>query len=124
MHGLHPGPHRARDPLPCSLISSWKLAWASLQRQSLHTAGRHCKARSGAEHLWLARHLKDPFVKAAKAESYRCRSAFKLLEVNKRHRILWPGLRVLDCGAAPGAWSQVAVQKVNAAGAGGASCGS
>ncbi|XP_019493097.1 PREDICTED: rRNA methyltransferase 2, mitochondrial, partial [Hipposideros armiger] len=103
--------------LPCSLISSWKLAWASLQRQSLHTAGRHCKARSGAEHLWLTRHLKDPFVKAAKAESYRCRSAFKLLEVNKRHRILWPGLRVLDCGAAPGAWSQVAVQKVNAAGA-------
>ncbi|XP_076996558.1 rRNA methyltransferase 2, mitochondrial isoform X2 [Tamandua tetradactyla] len=62
------------------------------------------------------RHFKDPFVKAAKVESYRCRSAFKLLEVNERHQILRPGLRVLDCGAAPGAWSQVAVQKVNAAG--------
>uniref|UniRef100_A0A8C9Q631 rRNA methyltransferase 2, mitochondrial n=1 Tax=Spermophilus dauricus TaxID=99837 RepID=A0A8C9Q631_SPEDA len=67
------------------------------------------KGRTGAEHLWLSRHLKDPFVKAAKVENYRCRSAFKLLEMNERHRILWPGLRVLDCGAAPGAWSQVAV---------------
>lgn len=58
-------------------------------------------------------------MKAAKVESYRCRSAFKLLEVDGRHQILRPGLRVLDCGAAPGAWSQVAVQKVNAAGTGG-----
>uniref|UniRef100_A0A8C9M1N6 rRNA methyltransferase 2, mitochondrial n=1 Tax=Piliocolobus tephrosceles TaxID=591936 RepID=A0A8C9M1N6_9PRIM len=47
---------------------------------------------------------RDPFVKAAKVENYRCRSAFKLLEVNERHQILRPGLRVLDCGAAPGAW--------------------
>lgn len=100
------------------LLRSWKLACASLQRRSLHTAGCPCKARTGAEHLWLARHLKDPFVKAAKVESYRCRSAFKLLEVDERHRVLRPGLRVLDCGAAPGAWSQVAVRKVNAAGTG------
>lgn len=57
-------------------------------------------------------------MKAAKVESYRCRSAFKLLEVDDRHKILRPGLRVLDCGAAPGAWSQVAVQRVNAAGTG------
>lgn len=59
-------------------------------------------------------------MKASKVESYRCRSAFKLLEMNERHRILRPGLRVLDCGAAPGAWSQVAVQRVNAVGTGGA----
>lgn len=97
------------------LIRSWKLVCA-LRRQSLHTAGSHYKARTGAEHLWLTRHLKDPFVKAAKLESYRCRSAFKLLEVDEKHRILRPGLRVLDCGAAPGAWSQVSVQRVNAAG--------
>ncbi|MBZ3881839.1 rRNA methyltransferase 2, mitochondrial [Sciurus carolinensis] len=93
-----------------------KLVCAALQRQSFHTAGCYSKSRTGAEHLWLKRHLKDPFVKAAKVESYRCRSAFKLLEMNERHRILWPGLRVLDCGAAPGAWSQVAVQSVNATG--------
>lgn len=79
----------------------------------------HYKGRTGAEHLWLMRHLKDPFVKAAKVESYRCRSAFKLLEMNEKHHILRPGLRVLDCGAAPGAWSQVAVQSVNSTGAGG-----
>lgn len=57
-------------------------------------------------------------MKAAKVENYRCRSAFKLLEVDERHQILWPGQRVLDCGAAPGAWSQVAVRRVNAAGKG------
>ncbi|XP_029075179.1 rRNA methyltransferase 2, mitochondrial [Monodon monoceros] len=98
------------------MARSSKLVWASFQRQRFHTGGSCFKGRTGAEHLWLMRHLRDPFVKAAKVESYRCRSAFKLLEVNERHRILRPGLRVLDCGAAPGAWSQVAVQSVNAAG--------
>lgn len=105
--------------LPLSLARCCRLACASLPRHGFHTAARHCKARTGAEHLWLTRHLKDPFVKAARVESYRCRSAFKLLEMDTRHRILRPGLRVLDCGAAPGAWSQVAVQRVNAAGTGG-----
>ncbi|XP_006859942.1 PREDICTED: putative ribosomal RNA methyltransferase 2 [Chrysochloris asiatica] len=93
-----------------------KLRYVSLQDQRFHTAVRCPRSRTGTEHLWLMRHLKDPFVKAAKMESYRCRSAFKLLEVNKRHQILRPGLRVLDCGAAPGAWSQVAIQSVNAMG--------
>ncbi|XP_059105419.1 rRNA methyltransferase 2, mitochondrial isoform X1 [Peromyscus eremicus] len=94
-----------------------KLVGFPLKVQRFHTAACRYKGRTGAEHLWLMRHLKDPFVKAAKAESYRCRSAFKLLELNEKHHILRPGLRVLDCGAAPGAWSQVAVQRVNATGA-------
>ncbi|XP_021503229.1 rRNA methyltransferase 2, mitochondrial [Meriones unguiculatus] len=94
-----------------------KLVGIPLRVQRFHTAACHCKGRTGAEHQWLTRHLKDPFVKAAKVESYRCRSAFKLLEMNDKHHILRPGLRVLDCGAAPGAWSQVAVQRVNATGA-------
>uniref|UniRef100_A0A8C3C5T5 rRNA methyltransferase 2, mitochondrial n=1 Tax=Cairina moschata TaxID=8855 RepID=A0A8C3C5T5_CAIMO len=51
-----------------------------------------------------ARHLKDPFVKATKQQNYRCRSAFKLLEIDDKFHILRPGLSVLDCGAAPGAW--------------------
>ncbi|KAM4878150.1 rRNA methyltransferase 2, mitochondrial isoform 2-T2 [Thomomys bottae] len=89
---------------------------APFRYQTFHTAPHSYKGRTGTEHLWLMRHLKDPFVKAAKVESYRCRSAFKLLEMNKRHELLRPGLRVLDCGAAPGAWSQVAVQRVNATG--------
>ncbi|XP_008048698.1 rRNA methyltransferase 2, mitochondrial [Carlito syrichta] len=102
--------------LPFSLTRHSKLACASFQRLRFHTVGSRCKNRTGTEHLWLMRHLKDPFVKAARVESYRCRSAFKLLEMNEKHQILRPGLRVLDCGAAPGAWSQVAVQSVNAAG--------
>ncbi|XP_042637084.1 rRNA methyltransferase 2, mitochondrial [Orycteropus afer afer] len=92
------------------------LELACLPLQRFHTAVNHPKGRTGAAHLWLTRHLKDPFVKAAKAESYRCRSAFKLLEITEKHQLLRPGLRVLDCGAAPGAWTQVAVQYVNAAG--------
>lgn len=74
--------------------------------------------KTGAEHQWLERHLKDPFVKATKRQHYRCRSAFKLLEIDDKLHILRPGLSVLDCGAAPGAWSQVAVERVNALGTG------
>lgn len=62
--------------------------------------------------------MKDPFVKATKQQNYRCRSAFKLLEIDDKFHILRPGLSVLDCGAAPGAWSQVAVERVNALGTG------
>ncbi|NXP13002.1 MRM2 methyltransferase, partial [Thinocorus orbignyianus] len=81
----------------------------------LHTTAGFLR-KTGAEQLWLERQLKDPFVKAAKKEHYRCRSAFKLLEIDDKLRILRPGLAVLDCGAAPGAWSQVAVERVNALG--------
>jgi len=61
----------------------------------------------------LVRQLNDPFVKAAHLQNYRCRSAFKLIEIDDKYRLLKPGLSVIDCGAAPGAWSQVAVQRVN-----------
>ncbi|NXF01228.1 MRM2 methyltransferase, partial [Smithornis capensis] len=81
----------------------------------LHTSGRFLR-KTGTEHRWLERHLKDPFVKASKQQLYRCRSAFKLLEIDDKLHILRPGLSVLDCGAAPGAWSQVAVERVNALG--------
>ncbi|XP_005003784.1 rRNA methyltransferase 2, mitochondrial isoform X2 [Cavia porcellus] len=104
------GPGRS---LSSGITGCWKLLCA-LRHERFHTAAQHCKGRTGTEHLWLMRHLKDPYVKAAKVECYRCRSAFKLLEINKKHKILRPGLRVLDCGAAPGAWSQVAVPRVNA----------
>ncbi|KAG8433001.1 hypothetical protein GDO86_017318 [Hymenochirus boettgeri] len=60
--------------------------------------------------------MKDPYVKEAQAHNFRCRSAFKLLEIDSKHRILHPGSHVIDCGAAPGAWSQVAVEKVNSLG--------
>ncbi|XP_043945491.1 rRNA methyltransferase 2, mitochondrial isoform X2 [Protopterus annectens] len=73
------------------------------------------KSRTAAEQRWLIRQSHDPFVKSAKEQNYRCRSAFKLLEIDDKHKILRPGIRVVDCGAAPGAWSQVAVHRVNAA---------
>ncbi|KAI4884044.1 hypothetical protein NFI96_019562 [Prochilodus magdalenae] len=74
------------------------------------------KGKSGAEQRWLVRQLSDPFVKAAHSHNYRCRSAFKLLEIDDRYSVLKPGLSVIDCGAAPGAWSQVAVERVNSTG--------
>lgn len=76
------------------------------------------KGKSAAEHRWLQRQLRDPYAKAARNDNFRCRSAFKLLQIDDKFRILKPGHDVVDCGAAPGAWSQVAVQRVNSARAG------
>jgi 23S rRNA (uridine2552-2'-O)-methyltransferase len=61
---------------------------------------------------WLERHLNDPYVHRAKAEGYRSRAAFKLIEIDDRHRLLSPGKRVIDLGAAPGGWCQVAAERV------------
>ncbi|XP_062999097.1 rRNA methyltransferase 2, mitochondrial [Elgaria multicarinata webbii] len=94
----------------------WKLPHLLLQHQKVHTAVQCLKSKTGAEQRWLERHFNDPYVKRAKQQSYRCRSAFKLLEIDDKHSILHPGLCVLDCGTAPGAWAQVTVQRVNATG--------
>ena len=60
----------------------------------------------------MQRHVKDPYVHKARAGGLRSRAAFKLEEINTRHRLLHPGARVVDLGAAPGGWSQLAAQKV------------
>ncbi len=60
---------------------------------------------------WLERQLNDPYVHKAKAEGYRSRAAYKLIEIDDRHRLLKPGQRVVDLGAAPGGWCQVAVAR-------------
>jgi len=65
---------------------------------------------------WLQRHVSDPFVKRAQKEGYRARSAYKLLEIDARDRLLRPGMTVVDLGAAPGGWSQVAAAKVRPGG--------
>ena len=65
---------------------------------------------------WLRRHVTDPYVRKAREQGYRSRAAFKLLEISEKERLLRPGLLVLDLGAAPGGWSQVAAQKVGPAG--------
>ena len=69
-------------------------------------------ARSKSSSRWLQEHVSDPFVKQAQKEGYRARSAYKLLELGEKDRLFRPGMRVLDLGATPGGWSQVASRLV------------
>jgi 23S rRNA (uridine2552-2'-O)-methyltransferase len=65
---------------------------------------------------WLRRHVTDAYVRRAKAAGYRSRAAYKLLEIDKKDRLLQPGMRVLDLGAAPGGWSQAVARQVQPGG--------
>jgi 23S rRNA (uridine2552-2'-O)-methyltransferase len=64
----------------------------------------------------LQRHVSDPFVKKAQLDGYRSRSAYKLIELNEKDRLIRPGMRIMDLGSAPGGWSQVAGKLVGAKG--------
>jgi 23S rRNA (uridine2552-2'-O)-methyltransferase len=80
-------------------------------------AGRarvRAKNRSQSSRQWLERQLNDPYVARAKAEGFRSRAAFKLIEIDDKYRILKKGGRIADLGAAPGGWSQVAAKRVHA----------
>jgi 23S rRNA (uridine2552-2'-O)-methyltransferase len=72
------------------------------------------KGRTASSQRWLERQLNDPYVAAAKREGYRSRAAYKLIEIDDKRRLLKPGGRVVDLGAAPGGWSQVAAERVRA----------
>lgn len=72
--------------------------------------------RSLSSKIWLERQLNDPYVARAKREGYRSRAAFKLLEIDEKYNLLKPGQRVVDLGAAPGGWAQIAARKVGAKG--------
>jgi len=69
-------------------------------------------ARSKSSHRWMQRHVNDPFVQRAQREGYRSRAAYKLLEIQEKDGLIRPGQAVVDLGAAPGGWSQVARQLV------------
>nr|WP_294525561.1 RlmE family RNA methyltransferase [uncultured Rhodopila sp.] len=69
------------------------------------------KDRSPASARWLKRQLNDPYVTAARQQGWRSRAAFKLLELDDKFHLIRPGVRVLDLGAAPGGWTQVAVKR-------------
>ena len=73
-------------------------------------------ARTKSSASWLARHLSDPFVKQAQKDGYRSRSAYKLIELQEKDRLIRPGMRILDLGSAPGGWSQVASRLVGSKG--------
>ena len=73
---------------------------------------RTAKGRKIASTRWLQRQLNDPYVEEAKRRGYRSRSAFKLAEIDDKYHLLKPGMIVVDLGAAPGGWSQIAAQRV------------
>ena len=83
--------------------------------RSLKTRVKTARKRSLSSTLWLERQLNDPYVAKARREGYRSRAAYKLVEMDERWRLFKPGQRIVDLGAAPGGWSQVAVARVKAA---------
>ena len=78
---------------------------------------RKAKGRKASSTRWLRRQLADGYVAEARDRGLRSRAAFKLIELDDRFRFLKPGQRVVDLGAAPGGWTIVAAERVNAAGA-------
>ncbi len=82
--------------------------------RALKTRVKTARKRSLASTLWLERQLNDPYVAQARREGYRSRAAYKLLEIDEKHRLFKPGQRIVDLGAAPGGWSQVAAAKTAA----------
>ncbi len=74
-------------------------------------------ARTKSSARWLREHFTDEYVKRAQAEGYRSRAVYKLLEIDEKDRLLRPGLIVVDLGAAPGGWSQLAARRVGGQGA-------
>ena len=83
--------------------------------RALKTRVGAARKRSLSSRLWLERQLNDPFVARARREGWRSRAAFKLLEIAEKHKLFRPGARIVDLGAAPGGWSQVAARAVKSA---------
>ena len=80
--------------------------------RSLKQRVKTAKKKTVSQTRWLARQLNDPYVARAKREGWRSRAAFKLIEIDDKYKLLKPGARVVDLGAAPGGWSQVAVKRI------------
>ncbi len=80
----------------------------------LHVTVRTGGKRKLSSKLWLERQLNDPYVAQAKRDGYRSRAAYKLLEIDDKYHFLKPGQTVVDLGAAPGGWSQIAAKRVGA----------
>ncbi len=80
--------------------------------RSLKVRVKSAGKRTLSSKLWLERQLNDPFVAQAKRDGYRSRAAYKLIEMDERYRLLKSGQKIVDLGAAPGGWAQVAAAKV------------
>lgn len=84
--------------------------------RSLKQRVKTAKKKTVSQTRWLERQLNDPYVARAKREGWRSRAAFKLIEIDDKYHLLKPGARVVDLGAAPGGWSQVAVKRIGSKG--------
>ena len=84
--------------------------------ETLRVKVKNTKSRTASSNRWLERQLNDPYVREAQKKGYRSRAAFKLIEMDDKFHFLKKGARVLDLGAAPGGWSQVALARVGSAG--------
>jgi 23S rRNA (uridine2552-2'-O)-methyltransferase len=82
--------------------------------RALKTRVKTARKRSLSSTLWLERQLNDPYVAQARREGYPSRAAYKLLEINEKYKLLKPGQRIIDLGAAPGGWSQIAATETRA----------
>lgn len=85
-------------------------------QRDLRVKVKSARGRKLSSTRWLERQLNDPYVRRARAEGYRGRAAFKILELDEKYGFLKPGARVVDLGCAPGGWCQVAVPRINALG--------
>lgn len=84
--------------------------------RALHVNVKTAAKRSNSSARWLHRQLNDPYVTKAKAEGYRSRAAFKMIDLDEKFGLLKPGMKIVDLGCAPGGWTQVAIQKIGASG--------
>lgn len=103
---------------------SGSAGWASKKKSAtskdakprlLHVHVKTAANKSASSVRWLERQLNDPYVVAAKQHGYRSRAAYKLLEIDNKYHLFKPGHRVIDLGAAPGGWSQIAAERVKSA---------
>ena len=112
------GPRKPASPSGSSRGAGEKSAGPAKKKplRDLKERLRTAQGRTLSSQKWLERQINDPFVRKAQAEGWRSRAAFKIMELDDKYKLFKPGARVLDLGAAPGGWLQVAVKRVNAEG--------
>lgn len=94
--------------------SSGRITGPTGGQRQLHVRVKTARNRTTSSVRWLERQLNDPYVAAAKREGMRSRAAYKLIEIDDKYNFLKPGQRIVDLGAAPGGWSQIAAERVKA----------
>jgi 23S rRNA (uridine2552-2'-O)-methyltransferase len=108
-------PSKSKNPSKPKIPGkSAKPASAKPGQRGLAVRVKTAKSRDLASTLWLERQLNDPYVQEAKRLGYRSRAAFKMAQLDDKCRLLKPGMRIVDLGAAPGGWTQIAIERTKA----------